>query len=399
MTVSELFKKRTAYYYKQLGKYLKYVFNDHFVLALLILMGAVGFTYSNYLETVKSDAFLPRLILLAFIVITVKTGGIRTLIKPADGIYLLPLENKIKPVMQKNLVYSLFFSALIAFLAAFLTAPLVAVLNQSDSQASLLWIAIVLMAKIIDTLLTYYKFKLNRTEVEQKVHYIIDAALFSILLFSLFYSLVIGFIVILIFLTVFCIYVLYSNGFTIWNWERLIENEQNRVQAIYKIINLFVETPYGNNKVKRLKPLDSLLGLFDKETNVHSYYITRVFFRQTSFSGLYIRLTVIGTVILVLNDIIWLSVLISLLFLYLIGFQLLPLKQLLDKSIYFKLYPVKDTDKIKAIQKLIEKVLFVTTLLFSLASYSGGIDVLAVLLSNSLFVYGFVKFYIPKRLA
>ncbi|TVP92325.1 ABC transporter permease [Alkalibacterium sp.] len=398
MIVSELFKKRTGYYYRQLGKYLKYVFNDHFVIALLILLGAVGFTYSNYLETVEPDALLPRLILFAFIIIVIKTGGIRTLIQPADGIYLLPLEKKIGPVMRKNLIYSLIFSIFSAFLMAFLTAPLVLVLNQSEEQASVIWIATVLIAKTADTLLSYYSFKLNKAEKENKVRLMTNSALFSIVFMTLFYSLLIGFLLSLALMFLLGMYILDSDKKTIWNWERLIDSEQKRVQAIYKIINLFVETPYGNNKVKRMKPLDAFINLFDRRTDLHSYYISRVFFRQTSFSGLYIRLTVIGAVILALNSSTWLSVLISLLFMYLIGFQLLPLKQLLDKTVYFKLYPVKDTDKIKAIQKLISKVLLITAILFSLASYSGGMDSIIVLAANLLFVYGFVRFYIPKRL-
>ncbi|GAB2478888.1 ABC transporter permease [Alkalibacterium psychrotolerans] len=398
MTVSELFKKRTAHYYKQLGKYLKYVFNDHFVIALLILLGAVGFTYSNYLETVESEALLPRVILFAFISVVIKTGGIRTLIKPADGIYLLPLEKKIRPVMQKNLLYSLIFSIVTALFMAFLTAPLVTVLNASIDQASVMWMATVLFAKLSDTLLIYYTFKLNKPETENNLRLIVNAALLLTIGVTLFFSPLIGFGLSLFILLMFGLYLFRSGKKTIWNWERLIDSEQKRVQAIYKIINLFVETPYGNNKVKRLKPLDTFIKLFGKKTDVHSYYISRVFFRQTSFSGLYIRLTIIGSVILVLNSLAWLSVLISLLFLYLIGFQLLPLKQLLDKTIYFKLYPVKDTDKIKSIQKLIAKVLLVTGLLFTLASYSGGIEAIMVLAANGLFVYGFVNFYIPKRL-
>lgn len=398
MTVSELFKKRTAHYYKQLGKYLKYVFNDHFVIALLILLGAVGFTYSNYLETVESEALLPRVILFAFISVVIKTGGIRTLIKPADGIYLLPLEKQIKPVMQKNLLYSLIFSLVVAALMAFLTAPLVTVLNASIGRASLLWMATVLLAKLSDTLLIYYTFKLNKPETENNLRLLVNAALFLTIGVTLFFSPLIGFGLSLFILLMFGLYLFSSGKKTIWNWERLIDSEQKRVQAIYKIINLFVETPYGNNKVKRLKPLDTFIKQFDKKTDVHSYYISRVFFRQTSFSGLYIRLTIIGSIILALNSLAWLSVLISLLFLYLIGFQLLPLKQLLDKTVYFKLYPVKDTDKIKSIQKLIAKVLLVTGLLFTLASYSGGIEAIMVLAANGLFVYGFVNFYIPKRL-
>lgn len=398
MTVNELFKKRTTYYYTQLGKYLKYIFNDHFVIAILILLGAIGFTYSNYLETVEPDALLPRLFLLAFFSIVIKTGGIRTLIKPADGVFLLPLEKKIRPVMKKNLVYSLVFSLVTVFLLAFLTAPLVSVLNQSTKQAGFLWVGTILSAKTTEVLSSFYRFKLNQAETDRKVRLSTNTSLLLIVFVTLFYSLYIGLIMSIALLCLMGFYALVHSSETIWNWERLIDSEQKRVQAIYKIINLFVETPYGNNKVKRMKLLDNFIDKIDQQANVHSYYISRVFFRQTSFSGLYIRLAVIGCVILALNSVTWLSALISLLFLYLIGFQLLPLKQILDKSIYFKLYPVKYTDKIKAIQKLIGNVLLTTGVLFSVASYSGGIDVLAVLAANVLFVYGFVKFYIPKRL-
>lgn len=45
MNLIHLFQRRRSIYYKKLTKYLKYVLNDHFVLALLLLGGAAT---SNY---------------------------------------------------------------------------------------------------------------------------------------------------------------------------------------------------------------------------------------------------------------------------------------------------------------------------------------------------------------
>lgn len=98
MTVRDMFKKRTYEYYRRIGKYLKYVFNDHFVIALMILTGALGFTYSDYVETVAPSDLLPRLLLIVIIYSVLPIGGIRTLIEPADGTYLLPLEKQMAPI-------------------------------------------------------------------------------------------------------------------------------------------------------------------------------------------------------------------------------------------------------------------------------------------------------------
>jgi Predicted ABC-type exoprotein transport system, permease component len=46
--MNEIWKKRRASYQKMLLKYLRYVFNDHFVIALLFLFGAFGLSYSNF---------------------------------------------------------------------------------------------------------------------------------------------------------------------------------------------------------------------------------------------------------------------------------------------------------------------------------------------------------------
>ena len=41
MTLESVLAKRRAMYQKRLSKYVKYVMNDHFVIAMLFLIGAV----------------------------------------------------------------------------------------------------------------------------------------------------------------------------------------------------------------------------------------------------------------------------------------------------------------------------------------------------------------------
>ena len=49
--MTEIFAKRRKDWYKQNLKYLRYVFNDHFVLFLMILLGALVVKYVTFLQT------------------------------------------------------------------------------------------------------------------------------------------------------------------------------------------------------------------------------------------------------------------------------------------------------------------------------------------------------------
>ncbi|MDZ7834272.1 MAG: ABC transporter permease [Alkalibacterium sp.] len=90
----------------------------------------------------------------------------------------------------------------------------------------------------------------------------------------------------------------------------------------------------------------------------------------------------------------------SILFLYLIGFQLIPLRQTFRKSVYFRLYPDTDTDKLKTIQKLLQLLLAISALIFSLAAVSSGwTAMMTLLVVNSAFIWLFIYGYLPRRLS
>lgn len=50
MNMIEIWKKRVRLHQKKMMRYMKYVFNDHFVLVCLFLIGALGYAYSNFLK-------------------------------------------------------------------------------------------------------------------------------------------------------------------------------------------------------------------------------------------------------------------------------------------------------------------------------------------------------------
>lgn len=398
MNITALFQKRMSIYYKNLGKYLKYVLNDHFVLALLLMVGALGFSYSEYLEVVSAEAFAPRFILIAVIYSFLTAGGIRTLIESADAIFLMPKEKELDKVMIKNLIYSLIiYISIISFLG-FITLPLLNALGIIAGNNHYIWLVSLICLKI-----SFIVYKFNALKNISDKHLslykvILCISELIILIVSVFLSLTVG-----VFLSV-CLmvasFILLAGTLRTerWNWVRLVETENKRVQSIYRLINLFIETPYSPNKVRRMKLFDNIFQNKLSKESPHTYYLSRVFVRNTTFSGLYIRLVFIGSLLMVFTNNVFLNSGLSVLFLYLIGFQLLPLNQIIQKSLHFKLYPKPNADKISSIQKLLFLLLSFTAVVFALMSINGGWQLSIVLLCvNSLFIWGFVYGYVPSR--
>ena len=399
MTIGELFKNRQSVYYKNLGKYMKYVMNDHFVILLLVLGGATGLAYQNYLEFVQPGAWLPRVLLLFIVFLVIFSGSIRTLVEPADAVFLLPKEKELNEVMKKNLLYSLLFHNFYTIILGILSLPLLNAVQQTNAGNQTFYIGALILWKSTHGIHAYYALKQHQDDKKRLIRYTIYILSLIGLYTSIFASVVIGFFIALTAALILAAYVFIYTKDENWDWEALIETEQRRTQKIYSIINMFIETPYSKHKVKRLKFMDFLFGFSAFTKNAEIYYLSRMFVRNYNFSGLYLRLVLIGSIALYFSNSWVINSVISVLFLYLIGFQLIPLRQPFKKSIYFRLYPNTDTDKINSIQKLILILLVGGTLVYSLASInSGWIAAGTVLLMNSLFIWLFIYGYLPKRL-
>ena len=112
------------------------------------------------------------------------------------------------------------------------------------------------------------------------------------------------------------------------------------------------------------------------------------------------RLILVGGVLLFFLQEFWIALVVALLFVYLIGFQLIPMYTQFDYMVMTQLYPIS-IEKQAAIRRLISGALSVAAIIF------GGIVCLRLgSLQNSLIILGalivevviFTKMYVPMRL-
>ncbi|WP_277630214.1 ABC transporter permease [Atopococcus tabaci] len=401
MKLMDFWKKRERTHQKKLFKYLKYVFNDHFVLLLLLILGAGGYGYSEYVKTLSPEAVFPRIVIWLLLFAALFVGRFATLLQPADMVFLLPLETEMGRVMQKLKRRSFILPASLLLLGSAAAMPLLVALGEAEFShwlvvAGTLWI-------LKDSELDWQAASLKIASKRRKNQCAVGIyGLFLLVLFLMvFVSVWTGLPVALagnVGLRYFYKKVHQSNRL---QWEEAIQTEKARLQRIYRFINLFTDIPALTDRPKRRKWADAFIQRIPTQKNSpYLYLYLRGFVRGSSYSGLFFQLTGIGAVLIWLVDWTEIGIAIGVIGLYLIGFQLIPLYYHFDESLLLRLYPLVASGKIAAVQKVLLLLLLITSGLFWAAGWIslGFMNSLYLLLAFSVFSCLFVGLYVPYRL-
>lgn len=105
----EVLQKRKTTFRNQCLKYSRYVFNDHFVLFLLIFLGFLAVQYSQFLRSLPEDKSLLLIVLALAPLLLLPIGSIATYFEKPDMIFLLAKEEELKGYLnQPNLTSDYF---------------------------------------------------------------------------------------------------------------------------------------------------------------------------------------------------------------------------------------------------------------------------------------------------
>lgn len=396
------YKNRLALYQKHMMRYMKYVLNDHFLLVMIVAMGGFALYYSEFVKQLDQTFIYGRLfvILLWFLILFV--GKVAMLLKEPDMIFLLPKERQMTSYMKKAYQHSIWLPLIVITLTVGITMPLLVATTPLGFNDFYPLVLNLWLLKLGYLMIQLQKVYLN-TESSTRLQLIIFViSNFLSISLNLYFNPWSGIIISLLFVAFSSFKSKDSLGKNPLDWEKAIAFERKRLKKIYSFINLFTDVPGLSSDVKRRTYMDPLLKRIKKEQGqTFTYLYSRVFLRGTEFSGLAIRLTVIGSLFLFFSDQLILNGIISVLFIYLIGFQLLPIYSEFDYMLMTHLYPVKREQKVRAVEKLIQIVLSVTIAIFSvlllirLQDKVGALMIIGMMLIEGIV---FTKMYAPKRL-
>jgi ABC-2 type transport system permease protein len=393
-------KDRAGKRVKDLGRYLRYIFNGHLVIVLLFVVGSAAFYYQKWVERL-SGGFPAELVMAVIIGIFLTYSPVYNFLQEADQVFLIPLEDRLKNYFFRSGAASFVYQGYILLLVLAVLMPLYAHVDQNSYRTFLPFLLVLLIVKAWNLAASWRIDYFVQAAVhlwDIAVRYFINVLL-CFLLFkqaNLLFLMGIGIVMVFYFYT----FLVRTKKMGL-KWNQLIDQEEKRMASFYRIANLFTDVPKLKDTVRRRKWLDLLMKRISfSQGKTYLYLFSRTFLRSSDYLGLFLRLTIIGTLALYFISFGLGQILMVILFLYLTGFQLLPLWNHHQNKLWVDLYPVEKKYKLDAFHSLIMVILTVQAVIFALFIFIKGEFILALLalLAGVAFNYLFIYFYSKSRL-
>lgn len=358
--------------------YSKYIFNSHLIMFLIIVLGAVLINYSKWIAIASKvelySVYIAATVVFSYYLVSTK---IKTYIKEADAVFLLPLEKYYRKVGLKTVINSTVVHIITVVIFYFATKPITNLIGNIDRLS----IFMLLIVIIWNNLLKYLQVIHYKEIIWSKL--LLFIVIFMQLLVVFFDDIAIRiiYLISIIVLAVFTYYIMKNAGNKlnakdqekyVVNWNQAADYDKHRIESYLKFVNMFVDVPLSGVKVARRKYFDILLPKLTKDNfkkeNSFKYYYYRVFLRQENTVYLALRLMLLAVLVIFSFKNTYVSGLAIISYSYLTIIQLVPLYKQMSNNIWHSILPVSEDIKIKSYKQLLTSVMIVTTLLLGVVS-------------------------------
>ncbi|ASK60861.1 ABC transporter permease [Virgibacillus phasianinus] len=391
------FKNRFSEHLKETSRYLRYIFTGHLAIAMLFFISAIAVYYQQWLQNLSENFPTAWVVGIVFGLVA-SYSPVRTLLKEPDLVFLIAAENKMNAYFRDALLYSFVIQLYLVLLAAAALGPLYSA-TYPEREGYLLTVLVLLIFKVWNLLANWWMLKIRAPGVRQ-----IDLLARTLLTIAVFYFLIHGDIVLTAVTTgLYIIVFLYDYNLSHKQagivWDLLIQKDRDRMQAFYRIANMFTDVPHLRSKVKKRQWLTSIVSNVPFQNKQSFHYLYRItFVRSGDYLGMYLRLIVIGGLFIYFVPQLWMKILFALLFMYMSSFQMMTLYHHHRTVMWIDLYPVEHKYRRQAVFNwlfqlgLVQTILFAIVFLFTPSQFTGaGIILVCGFLFNYLFMNGYVK--------
>ncbi|SHM47156.1 ABC transporter permease [Gracilibacillus kekensis] len=402
LNAHQLFTDRLSAHIKELSRYLRYIVTGHIVIAMVFIVSAMSVYYQQFLENIPS--YFPSAWVIAFVLgLVTAHSPIQTLLKKADIVFLIPAEHLLQGYFIRTLVYSYVTQIYLFILAIAAIAPLYAAAfpNQDTPAYGMLFI-VLLIVKAWSLVANWWMLR-----VRDKNTRLIDKIVRFALIVTLIYFFIGQEMLFLAIITVLLIVLFATNYLTAskqkaLNWDLLIESDYLRMRSFYRLANMFTDVPHLETPVKKRHWLAKVLtkGIPFQQKNAYPYLYRLTTVRSGEYLGIYLRLLVIGGLLIYFVPNQWLKLIFALLFIYMIFLQIVPLWKHHATLVWLDLYPIAESVRKQAFMKWMQQLIVVVAILFTLFLVIIGELVIGAMMAvaSLLFVLVVIPNYLRKKL-
>ena len=356
--------------------YSKYIFNSHLIMFLIIVLGAAMINYSKWIAIASQfelySVFIAATLAFSYYLISTK---VKTYIKEADAVFLLPLEKYYKNVGKKTIINTTVVQVIAFVIFYFSVKPITSIIGTVDRIA----ICLLIMVILLNNLLKYFQIIHYKELIWVKILQFIVIFIQIISVFIVNTYILITDLVGIIALSYSTYYILKNAGNVrnagdkekfVVKWNEAAEYDKHRMESYFKFVNMFVDVPLSGVKVARRKYFDAILPKLTKDNftkeNSFKYYYYRVFLRQENTVFLALRLMLLAGLIIFSFKNPYVSAVAIISYSYLTIIQLVPLYKQMSNNIWHSILPVDESIKIGSFKKLLMVVMLTTTIMLAI---------------------------------
>ncbi|CAI2590679.1 ABC transporter permease [Apilactobacillus kunkeei] len=396
--MNSLFNQRLQAHFTQMSKYLRYVFNDFFVIALMFIIGGIGYQYAMFIKHLQAGQWWEKLVLVVLLLVVIQLNNLVTFVKRADFVFWLPKEKEFFAFLRSGLRYSKSIAVIVQIVAWFIMIPFIEKTMVTINIAlTLMFLVILVVLKMM--LLNFQmtdNYHHNGNFLNNKIFYRVIIPLVVVALatyFNVYVGVIIGIVVLI--LSHLLVAKLKQQSI---NWQVVIEKTESHENSLNRFFNMFTDVENMQGAVKRRSYLDSMFKIFNND--VYSVLYSRGIVRDKEISGLLTRVSILGAIIIGAIKLDWMAILIAMLFMYLIVFQLIPYFTNFEDNVFTSLYPINFYLQVKSFTNVIGKIMILVIIVLMI----GSIFMFNLLGSLMLFLalviewILLIKIYVPKKI-
>ncbi|HEX6593594.1 MAG TPA: ABC transporter permease [Bacillota bacterium] len=397
-----LFKKRLLTHIQESKRYLQYILNGHTAIAIFFFLTVLAIYYQRWLAQIPEH--FPGAVVMSIIFgFVVSNSPVRTFLKEPDLVFLTMTEHRMQPYFRSALLYSFVSQLYIVVLAVAVMGPLYFTIYPDRSGSTYLLTAlVVLIFKAWNLLANWWMLKIRDKRIrytDQMIRFIIPIVVFYFLIRG---DMLWARLVTVLFILVFLYDYTFARKQAGVAWDVLVEKDHQRLQSFYRFANMFTDVPHLKKPVKRRDWLVSFvhkIPFANKYTYDYLYRIT--FIRSGDYLGMYVRLVVIGSIVIFIIPNVWIKIILGMLFLYMSSFQMMTLFHHHRTVMWLDIYPVDDDRRQLALTRWMMLLTNVQVIIFALlfVFIQNAVGFVIMLIGGLIFNYLFVNGYVKNKLS
>lgn len=332
---------------------------------LLILLGAFIFGYGEWLQHIPQH--INYALFASIAVALVSLFPIRTLLKDADKIFLLPFEKHMKDYMQVSLIYSYSSRIFLQVILLIILFPLFYKLNDNHFAFYIVFAISAIIFPYLGLLVKWQWLKLNLSSwtINLLLFVLFGITFYLILRFHNYFAIIFIFIV-----GVLLLILKMNSKKQLFPWERMIAIEQQKHTNYYKFVNMFTDVKHLRESAVRRSYLDFILptpkGNKFNENRMYLFLFVRSFVRGRDAFSIILRLVIIALVLMLWLSNPIVSLIIGSLFMYITLLQMAQFYTQQAYGLWPQVWPVSDTKVIKGYEQFLYRLMIGVGIIFTI---------------------------------